>query len=529
MENNKFKFFCPVGTISKAKDKEGKSVMRIGGIASTSDKDSDGEFLDPAGFDIADFKKSGVVNWHHQSKNSPATIVGEPSKAEIRKNGFYVETDLYPSSPLAKEIYDLAQTMEKDSKTRRLGYSVEGSVVERGSEDKTHPDYKVIKKATITGLAITHMPKNPKTFADIIKGHVDSENEEQPVIIKSKGSKYKIKPLTEDERMDEIFKSYSGISIEKAEQVNFLLNQIQEKMSKMGKLISDEDIEKALSAIGIDSDSNPFIEPIEKGKKSKKDMSPEEIAAAISKQDKDNDEDEEDKKPEKKIKKAKKEVDEDDTDDEEEEEEDKKPIKKSKKEEMKKDDDEDEDDDEVEKSAKPVKNKFKKSKTDDEGIDAIEKSFGSQILTSIEDLGKKQNSDVKSLGILVKAQMDALNKVQEQLVSTNDELKKANDKIDELSGQSQGRKSITKSFVEKQFEKGIDNNFGSGSQQQDANTLSKSRNATQILNLLDKETIAKGSYDEEYVNAVMSFESTKQISSNVIARLKLEKGITIVE
>lgn len=33
-----------------------------------------------------------MVNWHHQAKTNPGTIVGESTKAEIRKDGLYIET-----------------------------------------------------------------------------------------------------------------------------------------------------------------------------------------------------------------------------------------------------------------------------------------------------------------------------------------------------------------------------------------------------------------------------------------------------
>ena len=73
---NNFNFWCPV-EISKAIDPNtGEEQMLLGGIASTADEDSDGEFLDPKGFDIKPLLKSGMVNWHHQAKTCPGTIVG---------------------------------------------------------------------------------------------------------------------------------------------------------------------------------------------------------------------------------------------------------------------------------------------------------------------------------------------------------------------------------------------------------------------------------------------------------------------
>src|SRR5574344_1185847 len=150
MYQDNFNFWCPVQPIEKAIDEQtGQEIMRLGGIASTSDEDSDGEFLDPKGFDIEPLVERGIVNWHHQAKNNPATIIGEPSKAEIRKEGLYLETDLYPSSQIAREVWELAQTLDNDSKTRRLGYSIEGKVVKRKSNNPNDPGYKVIEKAII--------------------------------------------------------------------------------------------------------------------------------------------------------------------------------------------------------------------------------------------------------------------------------------------------------------------------------------------------------------------------------------------
>ena len=68
--------------------------------------------------------------------------------------------------------------MKKIQKTRRLGYSIEGKVIKRKSDNKNSSDYKKILKAIITGVAITHQPKNPKTFANIIKGEIDEDYED---------------------------------------------------------------------------------------------------------------------------------------------------------------------------------------------------------------------------------------------------------------------------------------------------------------------------------------------------------------
>ena len=179
MSNTNFTFWCPIEKAQEAVDPTtGEQIMRLGGIASTSDEDADGEFLDPQGFDITPLLANGLVNWHHQAKGQPTAIIGEPTKAEIRPEGLYIETELYPSSKIACDVWELANTLERDSKTRRLGYSIEGKVLKRKSDDQKSPDFKKIVKAVITGVAITHQPKNPKTFANIIKGEIDDEDDD---------------------------------------------------------------------------------------------------------------------------------------------------------------------------------------------------------------------------------------------------------------------------------------------------------------------------------------------------------------
>lgn len=166
----KINFFMPI-EISKAKETpKGESrEMLIKGIASTADTDSDEEILEPEGFDLSYLKKYGFLNWHHQVKGSPANIVGEPTAAKIINKSLYVEGKLYDTK-LARDIFELQELLEKSGSDRRLGFSIEGSVLKRGSEDKNDPRYKRILKSRVTGIAITHSPKNANTFMNIVKG-----------------------------------------------------------------------------------------------------------------------------------------------------------------------------------------------------------------------------------------------------------------------------------------------------------------------------------------------------------------------
>jgi hypothetical protein len=186
MQEEKFNFFMPL-TFEKSVDKKtGKIVMRGRGVASTNDVDTDDEILEPEGFDLSYFKKYGQVNWHHQSKNDPLSIIGYPIDAQIKDNKMEVEVELYNESPLAQKVWQLAEIMEKSKAPRSLGFSIEGKPI---SKDPFND--KRITKAKITGLAITHQPKNANTLFSIMKGECEElyvENYEYEELLKAEAN-----------------------------------------------------------------------------------------------------------------------------------------------------------------------------------------------------------------------------------------------------------------------------------------------------------------------------------------------------
>lgn len=179
---DKFNFFVPA-SISKSGP---NGELSIKGIASSQAEDSDGEFLDPSGFDFQPLLKTGYFNWNHQAQKSPGAILGRPTSAHITANNeFYVEGVLYKGLEDAQKLYDLAVVLENEDPTRRLGFSIEGTATER---DPVNP--KRVRKARITGIAITHCPKNPNTLLSIMKGEysepfVDVEEVESEELEKS--------------------------------------------------------------------------------------------------------------------------------------------------------------------------------------------------------------------------------------------------------------------------------------------------------------------------------------------------------
>lgn len=500
---DKFTFWCPLEKAQDLDPTTGEPVMKLGGIASTSDEDSDGEFLDPKGFDIKPLIESGMVNWHHQAKGQPATIIGEPTKAEIRPEGLYIETELYPSSKIACDVWELAETLEKDSKTRRLGYSIEGKVVKRKSNDKKSLDYKKIVKAIITGVAITHQPKNPKTFANIIKGEIDDdfEDEEEKALDTETGKalkkesvdkKIKNQTFSKAEVIERLFKDIPGISIEKAEKIHLLILKIASMKGNKTK-VTDEDISKAYEALGLD------VEPtdIEKG----------EGCDANGGQTK--------KEPIKKAKSKSKKAEDAESDDEGDETYEDEPEA-----------DEDDDDAEVEEAKK---GKMKKGGDGGNRFDRIEKAIAAS-----HQINSKY---MKALGVMIK---DASQKLEAAAVRETEllDIVKAQDetisvmseKLEAFGSEVPAPKSISAARpVERKFAKAEDNDITKGGQGKPrGNQVSMSKQPHVVAEILDQATFAKG-FDDEFSKACTAFEANKALPANIIARIKNETGIEIVK
>ena len=215
--DNKFNFFVPI-TFEKAQNKQGEKIMKISGIASTDEKDSEGEELIPVGFVLDRFLSSGLINYNHGAKNSAAAVIGEPTVAKITPKGeLYVEGTLYSGHPLAESVYALAETFLKNKSKRRLGFSIEGRALER---DIVNP--KKITKALITGLAVTPTPVNTSTYLDIVKGEqkqdfIEYEYDQEDILKKSEVESEYLYEFKNNDITFGITKSFEVVDIEKAQ------------------------------------------------------------------------------------------------------------------------------------------------------------------------------------------------------------------------------------------------------------------------------------------------------------------------
>jgi hypothetical protein len=174
MDQQKFNFFIPINLddelIKAGKSGKGKyENMLVYGQASSDDEDTDGEILEPSGYDLTRFLKYGFINLEHKSKEDPRYILGEPVEAVVKGNKFFVKGKLYKDSPLARNMWDTMHIMKSSGSSRKVGWSIEGIARERD-----HLNPKRITKALITGVALTTSPKNSNSYADIVKGNCDT-------------------------------------------------------------------------------------------------------------------------------------------------------------------------------------------------------------------------------------------------------------------------------------------------------------------------------------------------------------------
>lgn len=168
----RFQFDIPIEAFFKsARDGEER---RIGGVCTTEEIDSQNEVILQDGLDFGPFLKSGWFNDNHD----PSTdgILGYPTKAELRtlptgRKGWYVEGYLLKGdgSTRADRIWELANALQKTD--RRLGFSVEGKILDRDPEDPTK-----VRKAAVSEVAITKCPVNTGTQLAVLAKSLSAGN-----------------------------------------------------------------------------------------------------------------------------------------------------------------------------------------------------------------------------------------------------------------------------------------------------------------------------------------------------------------
>lgn len=131
---------------------------KIGGWCSTEDLDRQGEVVVAKGLDFSEFVKHGWFNDNHKQDTDAG--LGYPTDARLEKGRWWTEGYLLKDYPPADRIWEMAKSLRKTG-TRRLGFSIEGKVVERDGHNK-------ILRAKIRDVAVTRVPVNTSCTWDLL-------------------------------------------------------------------------------------------------------------------------------------------------------------------------------------------------------------------------------------------------------------------------------------------------------------------------------------------------------------------------
>lgn len=148
-------------------DGEKKSGRIIEGIASTEDKDQQGEIVMQNKMDCSYLLEKGYVNWNHS--HAPEDQIGKPLEVVKLPGGkdtpngkpaTFFRAMLFEGMPRADAVWTLSKAIESSSgigNDRMLGFSVEGGVRTREGH--------VLVETVVRHMAVTHEPVNAQSTA----------------------------------------------------------------------------------------------------------------------------------------------------------------------------------------------------------------------------------------------------------------------------------------------------------------------------------------------------------------------------
>lgn len=163
-----FQFHMPLSFFEKSDAPDGQR-RRIAGLVTTQSRDREGETILQRGLDFSEFLDFGWFNDNHSKETDG--VVGYPDAVRfVRKgealpdgrqapaDGHWSEGFMLEGDPRADKIWAKGLALQKSGSGRRLGFSIEGVIQKRTGQDN-----KVIAKAKVRNVAITHCPVNTDT------------------------------------------------------------------------------------------------------------------------------------------------------------------------------------------------------------------------------------------------------------------------------------------------------------------------------------------------------------------------------
>jgi hypothetical protein len=139
---------------------------RVSGIITSERRDADDEVVVQSGIDWSFFKSFGKISYGHPARND--NICGEPLDISptLTDDGvaaMKMRGQLFLWNPLGRKAWETAKGMAKSGARTRLGFSVEGEILERDPSDR-----KRITKARVLTVAVDPAPRNFDSWLDVM-------------------------------------------------------------------------------------------------------------------------------------------------------------------------------------------------------------------------------------------------------------------------------------------------------------------------------------------------------------------------
>jgi phage head maturation protease len=167
-----FDVFLPIDKVEKSGEGD-EATYTISGMASTSDKDLQGETIDPQGINADYLLSDGWVDFEHDRDQ----VIGVPTEnTYVDSKGLFLEAKLFKNMPQVQDIIKLYHNIKDNHIDRQLGFSIEGNVLERDASDDS-----IIRQVQITGVAVTKNPANTHATWELVSKSIFGLDNEEPV------------------------------------------------------------------------------------------------------------------------------------------------------------------------------------------------------------------------------------------------------------------------------------------------------------------------------------------------------------
>lgn len=160
----------PIDRVEKSGEGD-EATYTISGMASTSDKDLQGETIDPQGINADYLLSDGWVDFEHDRDQ----VIGVPTEnTYVDSKGLFLEAKLFKNMPQVQDIIKLYHNIKDNHIDRQLGFSIEGNVLERDVSDDS-----IIRQVQITGVAVTKNPANTHATWELVSKSIFGLDDEK--------------------------------------------------------------------------------------------------------------------------------------------------------------------------------------------------------------------------------------------------------------------------------------------------------------------------------------------------------------